>query len=256
MEQVSLLEEPEPHECPNGDPAVLGADLLALGDAARLVADGYLMNPVAELAHFGGDLGTELKAFATQRDGRNNFTTKGFVGSGLVRDVGAVQEVGETTQHHIAEPVAPHHLGANAAGESRSVYYLHRGIVEASDDLQVVARVVFHIAILNGDDVTCDVFQADPNRRAFAEVQLRKVYDDFWIILELLQQPRRCVERAVVDDDDLFLQRQFLQPLNYFQNIPLFVVYRDNERSLHLSMTLTAIARWQAELRSASVRPQ
>jgi hypothetical protein len=82
---------------------------MTLGDAARIVTDGHIVDVVFETPHFRRNFRAEFETPAREVNFQQHRCTESFVSRGFVRQPGAIQEVRGRGQNPIGDPISSAH---------------------------------------------------------------------------------------------------------------------------------------------------
>src|SRR5688572_1158221 len=194
------------HQHPEGDDAVLPADLLPLIVAATVVGDRHFVDAVAALEDLGGHLRLDPEAVGAQVEAVQHLAAHHLVAGLHVRQHRVVKDVGEQGQQPVAE-IMSEQEDAVAAEEPGAVDDIGAAVDDQLDQLRELLRGVFEIGILNDDDVAADRVKAAADRGAFALVALLQEQSEAVAPLQVGKAVARPVGGTVVDDDQLDAQR-------------------------------------------------
>ena len=139
----------------------------------------------------------------------------------------AVREEGE---ERVAEAVPVHHHAPGIALEARAEDDVGVAVEDRLDELRILVGVVFEVGVLDDDDVAARLGDAAADGRPLPLVhRLEDVADLRPLLRERRDDVARAVGRAVVDDDDLLLDRHRPHPAQQLRHRRALVVAGDDD---------------------------
>ena len=161
----------------------------------------------------------------------NHLAAEDFVARLHVGQIEVRGHVGEERQECVPDAVPVEHHAARIPFEPRSEHHLGMSVEDRLDQLRILFRVVFEVGILDENDVPAGFLDAATDRGAFSLVdRLENVPDLRPLIRQRGDHVLRSIGRLVVDDDDLLVDRNFLDPAQQLRHRGPLVVAGDDHR--------------------------
>ena len=196
-----------------------------------MVGDGDFVNADAFFRELGGDFGLESEAVLLDRDGLEDFAPHGFVAGLHIREVEVGEHVREQGQEFVPHgvPEIQHAvlLGADKAGAEDRIGFSFEDRVQQD---RIFGWIIFHISILDNDDIRRGVGNASAQGRALALVFFVVVDPYARIgILDPLEFLTRAVARGIINDNQLGHLRLLQNNLHNIGNSGPFVIDRHDD---------------------------
>src|SRR5262245_14126134 len=221
----------------DGVEAVGPADLLALVDAPRVVADRDFDDAAPREQEVGGELRLEVEADAAEPHAVERLAPEHLVGGLHGGEPREEPGVGHEGQEQVPEARAQREAGVGPQ-EARAVDDFGAALENRREQVAVLRRIELEVGVLNQQDVAGRVLQPDADRRSFPRVDRVVENADAAIAAPLAGGDRalRVVARSVVGDDDLLLDRADVDGAHALDDRAdrlLLVVDGDDDGELH-----------------------
>ena len=219
---------------PERGEGVLQADLLPFLVGPAVVRDRHLVDAVAAPRDLRGDLRLDPEPARFDRDRLDDLAAEHLVAGLHVGQVQVGEHVRRERQHPVPDRVPEVEDAALAASEEpRAVHDVGVSLLDRPEQLRVLARVVLEVRVLDDDDVAGRLLKTRRDRGALSHVLRLQEDPDAVLAVHLAQDVARAVLRAVVDDDDLLLDRHRLHLADELADRLRLVVDGDDDGELH-----------------------
>src|SRR5579884_1527258 len=231
-DQGGLIEEAIAQNAVEGVEGVLESNLFAFLVSAAGVADGDLIDAPERFSgtlarNLGRYLRLETEAIGFQLDVVQHFAAEYFVARLHVRQVQISEHVGQRRQRLVGDVVPEIEHAMRLADETRTVNHVGAIFQNRLQKPRIFVGIVLQVGVLNENHVAGGFLEAASQSGAFALIGGLIKNADF-TAFELSENAARVVRTAVIDNDDLFRNRNRLHTLNYFVDPAFFVVDGDD----------------------------